>query len=56
MKAVKKEVEKKESKMTNEEVLVSLREQYEHHRAMMFKAQGAIEILEQLESDNSKEN
>ena len=29
----------------------TLREQYEYHRTMMIKAQGALEVLEQLQKE-----
>jgi hypothetical protein len=48
MKAVKKEEPKK---LTNSEALEDLKKQYEHYRTMMLKAQGAIEVLENLEKD-----
>ena len=35
--------------MDNEKTIESLREQYEHHKVMMIKALGAIEVLEQLQ-------
>ena len=45
---------KKTDKPTNKETLESLRVQLEQYKTMALKAQGAIEILEQLEGDSDK--
>ena len=37
--------------MDNNKTIESLKEQYEHHKVMMIKALGAIEVLEQLEAE-----
>ena len=50
--SIKKE---KESQPTQDEVLTALKMQYEEHRTMMIKAQGAIELLEQMKAGVSKE-
>ena len=55
-KDVKKQEVKEKVKPTNEEVLESLKIQLEQHKNMMLKAQGAIEILEQLQEGDSKES
>lgn len=51
MKPAKTKLEKgvkEEAKLTKSEALETLKKQFEHHRVMMLKAQGAIEVLEQL--------
>lgn len=35
--------------MDNKDTIENLKEQYEHHKVMMIKALGAIEVLEQLQ-------
>ncbi len=55
MKAVKAKESKDKSKLTKSEALETLKNQFEHHKVMMIKAQGAIEVLEQLEAEGSKE-
>lgn len=57
MKPVKKAKEqvKEEKKPNNKEVLESLKIQLKQYEAMVLKAQGAIEILEQLQDGDSKE-
>ena len=34
-----------------DKTIETLKEQYEHHRTMMIKALGAIEVLEQLQKE-----
>ena len=48
MKAVKGGKKIVETKPSNDEVLESLKAQFEHHKTMMIKSQGAIEVLEQM--------
>ena len=36
--------------MDNKDVIEKLKEQYEYHRTMMFKALGAIEVLGELQN------
>ena len=50
--SIKKE---KVSQPTQDEVLTALKAQYEEHKTMMIKAQGAIEVLEQMKAGISKE-
>ena len=40
--------------LDNNKTIETLREQYEQHRIMMFKALGAIEVLEQLKAEEEK--
>ena len=42
-----------EKLLDSNKTIESLKEQYEHHRIMMLKALGAIEVLEELQA---KEN
>ena len=37
--------------MDNKDTIESLKQQYEHHKVMMIKALGAIEVLEQLQEE-----
>ena len=55
MKAVKGDKKTVDTKPSNDEVLESLRAQFEHHKTMMIKSQGAIEVLTQLEKDDESE-
>jgi hypothetical protein len=54
-KDVKKPEVKKEDKPSNKEVLESLKIQLKQYETMALKAQGAIEILEQLQDGDFKE-
>tara|TARA_R100001129_G_scaffold159825_1_gene124188 strand:- start:491 stop:661 length:171 start_codon:yes stop_codon:yes gene_type:complete len=55
MKAVKSDKKTVETKPSNDEVLESLKAQFEHHKTMMIKAQGAIEVLEQMDNGEVQE-
>ena len=48
--------EAKREVLTTDEVIESLKIQLETHKAMALKAQGAIEILEKMNEENSKED
>ena len=37
--------------MDNKDTIELLKQQYEHHKVMMIKALGAIEVLEQLQEE-----
>ena len=50
-----KKTEEVKKKLTNSEALKELKKQFEHHQIMMLKAQGAIEVLEQMKAEDSKE-
>ena len=41
--------------MELDKTMETLKEQFEHHRMMMFKALGAIEVLEDLANKNEEE-
>jgi hypothetical protein len=37
--------------LDNKDTIDALREQFEHHKVMMLKAMGAIEVLQQLDAE-----
>ncbi len=53
---VKKMEEKVETKLSNQEIIESLKIQLEQYRTMAIKAEGAIEVLIKMEEENSKED
>ena len=53
---VKKMKEKVETKLGNEEIIESLKIQLEQYKIMAIKAEGAIEVLQTIEAENSKED
>tara|TARA_Y100001938_G_scaffold37961_1_gene52407 strand:+ start:1104 stop:1274 length:171 start_codon:yes stop_codon:yes gene_type:complete len=55
MKAIKSDKKTVKTKPSNDEVLESLRAQFEHHKTMMIKSQGAIEVLEQMNNGEIQE-
>ena len=56
MSKVKKMEEKVETKLSNEEIIESLKIQLEQHKIMAIKAEGAIEVLQKMEEENTKED
>mgnify|MGYP003131626189 CR=1 FL=1 len=54
MTKVKEEVKKEV--LSNDEVIESLKVQLETYKAMALKAEGAIEILEKINAENTKED
>ena len=46
--------EKNGTKLTNEGVIEDLEKQLKHYEGMLLKTQGALEVLKQIEQQNSK--
>ena len=53
-KKIKEEVkeEKNGTKLTNEKVIEDLKKQLQHYEGMLLKTQGALEVLQQMETQN----
>ena len=54
---IKEEVKKEETKnekLTNEKAIEELKGQIKNFEGMLLKAQGALEVLQQIEAQNSK--